>query len=391
MSVFRYRDALDLPLSDSMDADPNMPVRVCVEPPGGLREFQRSTPEFLADPDHVGLFSPFTEDTIVSPPAFAAYARNAIVVGFRTVLSENGLFFNDDSIRGGLQEQEFINQFAVADSSNEETGLEQIDDDGDFRFNIRSRTRKQIEGTTVVLSSAEPSNYGSWIFRVLPKFQTLRWAAPKEPLRYLVWCEIPTFREYLELLNVPEDQIIHHDPTNCIYEFERAVIPSMRNNQAFLDPESLALFAAMRNKLGRPQRPGMRIYVSRVTQSKRGHSRAMLNELELIERLVKMDFRIIDPEALSVAEQISIFSSAEMVVGPSGSGMFNVVYCHPGTKVLDIESEPHWIHAHRSLLASCGLRYGIFVGAAINQDSDQHHKPWRGNIDALVSRIDGWS
>jgi capsular polysaccharide biosynthesis protein len=389
--VFRYRDALDLPRSESFDANPDLPLSVCVEGPGGQREFQRSTPEFLADPDNVGLFSSFAEDTIVYPPAFFVSARNAVVVGARTILSGSGFFFNDDSIRGGAQQREFINEFAATYSLIEETGLELVDKDGGFRLNIGSRKREQIEGTTVVLGSAEPSNYGSWIFRVVPKFQTLRWAAPKEQLRYLVWCEIPAFQEYLEFLDVPEDRIIRLYPNDCIYELERAVVPSMRNNQAFLDPESVALFAEIRDKLGKRQEQGTRIYISRVGQSQRGHPRAMLNESELVERLVKMGFQIVEPEALSVAEQISTFSSAEMVVGPSGSGMFNVVYCHPGTKVIDIESEPHWIHAHRCLLASCGLRYGIFVGATLDQDFSLYHKPWRVNIDALVSRIEAWS
>jgi capsular polysaccharide biosynthesis protein len=113
----------------------------------------------------------------------------------------------------------------------------------------------------------------------------------------------------------------------------------------------------------------------------------MLNEAELVERLIAHDFRIVYPERLSVAEQILEFSSAELVVGPSGSGMFNVVFCHPGTKVIDIESEPHWIHAHRSLFSSCDLRYGIFVGKAVSRNFSAHHQPWKVNIKALIARI----
>ena len=117
----------------------------------------------------------------------------------------------------------------------------------------------------------------------------------------------------------------------------------------------------------------------------------MLNEPELVARLTDLGFRIIEPETLSVTDQILAFSSAEMVVGPSGSGMFNVAFCHPGTKVIDIESEPHWIHAHRSLFASCSLRYGIFVGNALERTFEVHHQPWKVNIDALISQIAAFS
>jgi len=113
----------------------------------------------------------------------------------------------------------------------------------------------------------------------------------------------------------------------------------------------------------------------------------MLNETELVEQLVKLNFQIVVPEKLTAVEQIRTFSAAELVVGPAGSGMFNAVFCHPSTKLIDIESEPHWIHAHRSLFASCGLRYGIFAGSATDRDYTAHHKPWTVNIPALLRRI----
>jgi capsular polysaccharide biosynthesis protein len=239
------------------------------------------------------------------------------------------------------------------------------------------------------LASHEPSNYGSWLFRVLPKLHTLTQVHLEEPLRYLVWIGLPSFMEYLNLLDIPDEQVISHDPTNTIYQLDRVIVPSMRNNQAYLDPESVALFARLRERHGVPVQRGVRIYVSRVQHSQNGGSeRIMQNEPELVQRLANLGFRIVEPESLTVPEQIMAFSSAEMVVGPSGSGMFNVVFCHPRTKIIDIESEPHWIHAHRCLFSSCGLRYGIFVGNALDRRFEVHHQPWNVNIDALVSQVD---
>jgi len=384
---YKYHDAIDFPAFDRDHLSTLLPVSVYVEPPGTPRKFSRYPPEFVADPDGVGLFSRFAKDTITYPPAFIVTAKKARVVGFRTVLSPNGFFFNDNSVIGPQQRRHLLMDLAAPYPASEETGFRPTDASDRFVLDPGERPTKRIRRTTVLLASLEPSNYGSWLFRVLPKLHTLAKLNLPEPLRYLAWVGFPSFMEYLNLLGISEDQVIHQDPTNVIYHLERVIVPSMRNNQAFLDPESVALFASLRARLGALVQPGCRIYVSRMLQSENGSQRIMQNEPELIEQLVHLGFRIVTPETLSVAEQITEFSSAEMVVGPSGSGMFNVVFCHPGTKVIDIESEPHWIHAHRCLFTSCRLRYGIFVGNALDRSFEVHHQPWKVNIDGLISQI----
>jgi len=41
--------------------------------------------------------------------------------------------------------------------------------------------------------------------------------------------------------------------------------------------------------------------------------------------------------------------------------MYNTMFCHPGTKVIDIQSEDHWIYSYTGMYASLELNYGIFV------------------------------
>jgi capsular polysaccharide biosynthesis protein len=386
-----YRDALSMPTIADPLGEGGPPTGVYIEPPALTRSFKREQPEFLADPDDVGLFDGLAPGVFHCPPAFVVRARRARIVGFRTVLSQEGFFFNDDSTGGEPHKEQFLSALSMPDPLNEETGLRRLADAGPFVLDLRGRAVRHLSGTTVVLSSSEPSNYGSWLFRVLPKLETLKRLGLGDEARFLVWVGTPAFRDYLRLLGVPEERIIHHDPKNVIYALDNALVPSVRNNQAFLDAESLALYSRMRDQLGEKQSAGNRIYISRLSQSQQGSPRAMRNEPELIERLKAIGFRIVSPERLSVAEQVRVFSSAEMVVGPSGSGMFNVVFCRPGTKVIDIESEPHWIHAHLCLFASCGLRAGIFVGKAIDGDFTIHHKPWSVNIEDLIRRIDAFS
>ena len=112
----------------------------------------------------------------------------------------------------------------------------------------------------------------------------------------------------------------------------------------------------------------------------------MLDKAELIARLRPLGFDIVEPQRLTATEQIAAFASAELVVGPSGSGMFNAAFCRPGTKLIDIESEPHWIYPHCCLFASAELEHCIFEGLAADRDWSTHHKPWRVNVEALLRR-----
>jgi capsular polysaccharide biosynthesis protein len=114
----------------------------------------------------------------------------------------------------------------------------------------------------------------------------------------------------------------------------------------------------------------------------------MQNEELLIDRLTKLGVDIFEPERHDAREQVKAFSSAEMVIGPSGAAMFNTIFCRPGTKVIDIESEPHWLWAHTGLFASCELRYGIFLGKPDPADTRSVHRRWNVDIDALVERVE---
>jgi capsular polysaccharide biosynthesis protein len=384
--LYRHQDPLAFPALGRDDFYASTSPGVFIEAPGNQRQFIRPEPEFHDDPDDVELFSDFQQDSIASYPPFIATASNVLLTGFRTVISGDGFFFNDESI-AGAELKEFLTGLAKPGPLNEETGLRCASGRKGFTLDAGNRTVVRIEKPVALLTSAEPSNYGSYLFRVLPKLATLEGLAAQRDLHYLVWAEIDVFREYLRLLGIPARRILAHDTTHTIYELEKVFVPSIRNDQAFLDPESLALFAKLRAQVGVARQRGTYIYVSRTVQSRRGSERAMLNETELVERLAKLNFQIVFPEKLTAVEQIRTFSAAELVVGPAGSGMFNAVFCHPATKLIDIESEPHWIHAHRSLFASCGLRYGIFAGSATDRDYTTHHKQWKVNIPALLARI----
>jgi len=71
--------------------------------------------------------------------------------------------------------------------------------------------------------------------------------------------------------------------------------------------------------------------------SRRGR-RCVENETEVVELLKKYDFEIIQDVKRSVDEQLSLFQEASVIVTPHGAGLSNLLWCDPGTVVIELFS-----------------------------------------------------
>lgn len=349
------------------------------------RRFLRYAPEFVDDHAAPSGFPFIGPAVYTSPPIFMTADNDARLIGYRTVVAGNA--FHDDELLSPLAVSAYLDKLDSADTFlNEQTGLHRrAPGSSDFSFSAGGRAERHIPGTTVVLCSHEPGNYGSFLFRVLPKLQTLaELGLTGAPL--LAWAWPAPFRRLLELFGVPESRLLQHD-LNSITRLDRVLVPSLRNPNAFLDRESHALMQSVADR-HRGSVRGRRLYISRLRHGKvSGSTRVLQNEEALVAALAKLDFSIIEPESLSSEQQIAEFEAADMIVGPAGSAMFNVMFCRPGTKVIDLESEPNWIYAHSGLFASCQTRYGLVIGRIDPSDERPVHRRWTVDIPALMDRI----
>lgn len=90
-----------------------------------------------------------------------------------------------------------------------------------------------------------------------------------------------------------------------------------------------------------------------------------------MERLGSLGFQRYFLEDMSMLEQVQLFYHADTVVGPHGSGLVNLLYCKPGTRVVEIGTPVrpsglfHRIAHHR------GLCYKNFMGIASNIQADE--------------------
>lgn len=113
----------------------------------------------------------------------------------------------------------------------------------------------------------------------------------------------------------------------------RLLLPVVGNDTGWPHPRDVEL---LRQEVGIPKiRSSERnkLYVSR-----RRSKRPLENELDVESWFRTRGFQIVLAESLSIENQIELFSAASVVVGPHGAGLVNLVFCEPGTKVLELVS-----------------------------------------------------
>jgi capsular polysaccharide biosynthesis protein len=132
-----------------------------------------------------------------------------------------------------------------------------------------------------------------------------------------------------------------------------------------------------------------KLFVSRLSRSKANPNyRVLQNEAELAAILETLGFATIEPETLPFARQIALFGAAEQVVFVGGSGVYNAVFCAPGTSVVTIESSDTYILGHTELLSSLGLRYGVIFGREDPEDLSTSHRRWSVDVEAVRSVLE---
>jgi capsular polysaccharide biosynthesis protein len=110
----------------------------------------------------------------------------------------------------------------------------------------------------------------------------------------------------------------------------------------------------------RPRAGGRRsrIYVSRSD----ARMRRVSNEDELIAFLGARGFETVTLTGLTVADQAAMFDDAEVIIAPHGSGLTNLLFCRPGTKVIELFSSTYVNPCYWVLSNTVGLDYYCHIG-----------------------------
>ncbi|ADB61817.1 Capsular polysaccharide biosynthesis protein- like protein [Haloterrigena turkmenica DSM 5511] len=193
-------------------------------------------------------------------------------------------------------------------------------------------------------------NYYHWIVETVPKIRYIRAfeEATGERVTLLVPPDAPPFvDETLELLEWPESRIEY--ATAPAYDVSRLVVPSFPERRA--EDFGWLRRAVLDSAPETTPKSGDNVYVSRANAVER----RVVNEDEVMDVLSRFGFSCYLLEEQSLERNARLFADADIVVGPHGAGLTDIVFADGCTLVElfgDKVKQPY-----RLLAATLGVSY----------------------------------
>jgi len=264
----------------------------------GVRRLQRISEGSLPRlPDNTpvdGACPPAVRDRILSPPAQPLPAVDLLEIDSATVFGRGLVCLRDQSLlcgeyfnpgmmgRDGPQLAPWLPEGAPLD-----------------------HPPLEVSGTCAVLSTPGDRIYGHWLLDLLYRVLALETWAP--PDHYFLASDVGAFgADLLEACGVDRRRIRRFDPhTRCLFVERLRHVTSARH-RGWLHPvvaEGLPQRLGGRTDLSRV--PRRRLYISRRAMDQNG--RVLLNREAVEARFAGAGFEILQPEQLSISEQLALF------------------------------------------------------------------------------------
>ncbi|MEW6491814.1 MAG: glycosyltransferase family 61 protein [Cyanobacteriota bacterium] len=174
--------------------------------------------------------------------------------------------------------------------------------------------------------------------------------------------------QYLSKLGLPKDSLI--DTRNKDLRI-RAKSLILANNQTQINRVSPYDIELLRNRFCQPINglKKKRIFLPRRSR------RVLTNEAEVRDLLKDFGFEVAEDVSRTVDEQISLFQEASVIVGVHGAGLTNLLWCDPGTKVIELFYSGYTKPGFYYFCKVLGLEYSCVFDEAIAEDhfANQFH------------------
>ena len=320
---------------------------------------------------------------------YVVSVRNITVIGgTRYLLTEDGRVLHDEEAR-----------YSSIDVSLKYPRAERIGNNA-IKVTIRPKSRQIISAGIHIMGEGD-TNYFHFIVEILPRF--LMAASLRDCMNCPLLITAGLHENMLAALAIVNDtgrDVIELEPDvpyhvkNLIYPSDTASILNIYGRLAKKEEGTLSvdwlrrvrapILASVQSSI--PSRRRRRLYVRRGKKI-----RALLNEFEIEEMLVKLGFEILALEELSFRVQVILFAEAEMIVMPTGAAVTNVLWCEPGVNVLILTSDhPAIQHSIWQLLCEVSESELVIVrGPRVNKLLGEYgvHDDFEIDADLLRSAV----
>jgi len=226
----------------------------------------------------------------------------------------------------------------------------------------------------VSLGTVWTYNYFHFIIDILPKLEAITHyqtetgefpviLIPANPPRFVL-----DIFDYLDVHYITVD-----GPANI--RVERLVIPSSHRQNGFPHPGAIEY---LRDLVGVYGDPKEKIYVSREL----ARSRRVSNETKVMEALTKMGFYKVCAESFPWRRQLDMFSNANVIAGPHGAGLVNMVFGN-NPIVLELVTPEYTNPCCWLIGEAMGIKYGCVLGTkTVDEDISI-------DVDTLIKTLKG--
>lgn len=242
----------------------------------------------------------------------------------------------------------------------------------------------------ISLVGSATANYVHWLTETLPKLALIDGIDAYRGLPYIIDAELhPNILESLRYLNsnsrnviqigrgelLAVEKLVAISPVAYVpFDFKPGIKPNeldINPGSALYSPDGLhqvrqSMVAFLGETEGALKR---RLFLRRT-----GKSRPMNNSIEIEAMVREHGFEIIEPETLSFADQVRLFSSAELIVSQGGAALGNIIFAPAGCHVIVLTTwSPYTIHYYFSNLAALlGQRCTLIMCEPVQSELGPH-------------------
>ena len=245
---------------------------------------------------------------------------------------------------------------------------------------------EHVDGNVAFLSARwGGAAYFHWMFDVMTRFDLLQRSGLIETIdKFVVNASDSSYQaETLETLGIPQDKILE-SRCNLHITADKLIVPSISYDGSGAVSKWKCEY--LKQTFLNEQQPlntdySERIYITRQQAS----YRRIVNDEEVIKYLEKFGFRSVKLETMSVAEQASCLAAAKVVVAPHGGGLTNLVFCSPGTKVIEIFSPLYVPYCYWMISNLCGLEHYYLIVDLVDDGTPTKplHKDMQLDLNSL--------